>query len=237
MEEPEKPAAEPPRHTPPIPPRRPSGTPAASGTPAPTGGDRPWQNRVPTPPPPPLPPHLGGSVDLRVGKRLLWVGGAAYPLRNITRVYTFLLTPKRGEATVRFFKRLALILAVAFGLLILDGITRFGSSEDSGSITGLVQTGGLIAFVFSGVELLMVLTARAHWVLAVETSGLSTALVTSKNIPHLNELVGHVVNAIENPDVEFQVKVDTLMINPKNYQFGDNVNMYGGSGNTGMVKQ
>ncbi|MFJ6011775.1 DUF6232 family protein [Streptomyces sp. NPDC092952] len=192
---------------------------------------------MPALPPPTIPPHLGGSIELRVGKRLLWVGGAAYPLRNITRVYTFLLTPKRGQAAVRFFKQLALILAVTFGLATLNGITRFGSSEDSEMIAGVVQIGGLVAFVFAASELVMVLSARSHWVLAVETSGLSTALVTSRNIPHLHELVGHVVNAIENPDAEFRVKVDTLMINPKNYQFGDNVNMYGGSGNSGMVKQ
>ncbi|MEV8454413.1 DUF6232 family protein [Streptomyces sp. NPDC052095] len=215
-----------------MPSQRPDGRPRAD-----SGGDRPWHDRMPPLPPPTLPPHLGPTVELRVGKRLLWVGGAAYPLRNITRVYTFLLTPKRVEATVLFFKRLALILAVAFGLLIVSGISHIGSEEDSDGITGLIPIGGLIAFVFAASELVMVLTARAHWVLAIETSGLSTALVTSRNIPHLHELVGHVVKAIEDPDIEFQVKVDTLMINPKNYQFGDNVNMYGGSGNSGMVKQ
>ncbi|MER5742601.1 DUF6232 family protein [Streptomyces sp. NPDC002225] len=232
MEEPEKPAAEPPLRPPPMPSRQPDGQPRHTGD-----ADRPWHNRMPPLPPPTVPPHLGGSVELRVGKRLLWVGGAAYPLRNITRVYTFLLTPKRAEATVRFFKRLALILAVAFGLLIVSGISRFGSDEASDGIAGLVPIGGLVAFVFAASELVMVLTARAHWVMAIETSGLSTALVTSRDIPHLNELVGHVVKAIEDPAIEFQVKVDTLMINPKNYQFGDNVNMYGGSGNSGMVKQ
>lgn len=72
--------------------------------------------------------------------------------------------------------------------------------------------------------------------LAVETSGASTALVTSKNTQHLNELVGQVVNWIENPEIEFQVKAETLLINPRNYHFGDNVNMYGGSGNVGMAK-
>lgn len=53
-----------------------------------------------------------------------------------------------------------------------------------------------------------VLIAPSHWVLAVETSGASTALVTSRDTQHLHQLVGQVVKAIENPDIEFQVRVE-----------------------------
>ncbi|WP_308312029.1 hypothetical protein [Streptomyces albipurpureus] len=42
-------------------------------------------------------------------------------------------------------------------------------------------------------------------------------------------------DSIENPEIEFQVKFEALMINPRNYHFGDNVNMYGGT-KTGIVK-
>ncbi|MFD9336652.1 DUF6232 family protein [Streptomyces sp. NPDC060028] len=184
-----------------------------------------------------MPPHLAGGVDLRVSKRLLWVGGAAYPLRNITRVYTFLLTPRRGEATVLFLKRVGIVLSVAFALIILNGITGFASDKDtSQAIIRFVWFGAIVALVYCAGDLGAVLTAASHWALAVETSGASTALMTSKNTQHLNELVGYVVNSIENPEIEFQVKVETLLINPRNYHFGDNVNMYGGSGNVGMAK-
>ncbi|MEU6957019.1 hypothetical protein [Streptomyces sp. NPDC045714] len=60
--------------------------------------------------------------------------------------------------------------------------------------------------------------------------------MTSKSPQHLNELVGRVVHWIENPEIEFQVKAETLMINPSNDHFGDNVNMYGGSGNVGVAQ-
>ncbi|MFG2525418.1 DUF6232 family protein [Streptomyces sp. NPDC048527] len=180
---------------------------------------------------------MAAGVDLRVSKRLLWVGGASYPQRNITWVYTFLLTPRRGEATVLFLKRVGIVLSVAFALMILNGITGFASDEDtSQTITRLIWFGAVVALVYCAGVLGAVLTAASHRVLAVETSGASTALVTSKNIQHLNELVGYVVNSIENPEIEFQVKVETLMINPWNYHFGDNVTMYGGSGNVGMAK-
>ncbi|MFB6556007.1 DUF6232 family protein [Streptomyces sp. NPDC056405] len=231
MDRPEKPETVPQR-----PPEPPPQSPPAFPSQA-AGGDRPWHNRAAAPPPPPLPPHPAGGVELRVGKRLLWVGGAAYPVRNITRVYTFLLTPRRGEATLLFFKRLGIILAVAIALTILGGITGLGGDRAAaeGFIT-FVWIGAVVALVYCAAVLGSVLTAASHWVLAVETSGASTALVTSTDTQHLNQLVGHVVNAIENPEAEFQVTVETLAINPRNYHFGDNVNMYGGSGNVGMGK-
>ncbi|WP_308408596.1 DUF6232 family protein [Streptomyces sp. AC627_RSS907] len=232
MERPENPEA---ARQQPAQPARPPQPPPALPSQA-SGSDRPWHNRVAPPPPPPLPPHLaGGHVEMRVSKRLLWVGGAAYPLRNITRVYTFLLTPRRGEATVLFFKRVGIILPVAFAMTILGSLTGLGSdAETAEAIIKWVWLGTVMALIYCAGSLGAVLISSSHWVLAVETSGASTALVTSKDTQHLNQLVGHVVNAIENPEAEFQVRVETLTINPRHYYFGDNVNMYGGTGNVGM---
>ncbi len=200
------------------------------------GNDRPWHNRI-TPPPPSLPGQRSGGVELRVGKRLLWVGSAAYPLRNITRVYTFLLVPRRGEATVLFFKRVAIILSVALAVTVVSwAATLDGDDGIAGTVIGVVWFGAAVALIYCVGDLGAVLTAASHWVMAIETSGASTALVTSENTQHLDQLVDYVVNAIENPETEFKVKVGTLSINPRHYHFGDNVNMYGGSGNVGMEK-
>ncbi|MFJ3665818.1 DUF6232 family protein [Streptomyces sp. NPDC090106] len=189
------------------------------------------------PPPPPVPPRTHGSVELRVGKHLLWVDGAAYPLANVTRVHTFTLTPRRRDATVTFLKRLAIILSVAFAMTILGGITSLASEDAAGGIVTAVWLGALAALVFSAVELISVLTSPDRYVLAVETSGPSMAIVTSADPRVLDQLVGSVVHAIENPETEFLVQVDRLMVNPRNYYFGDNVNMYGGSGNVGVANR
>lgn len=185
------------------------------------------------------------DVELRVHKRLLWVGGAAYPLRNIARVYTFTLRPKRKEAVFRFLSRTGIILAVAIGLSIIGGLISLASSSSGPYESERSGGGGLIIFVWicSGaaliyffVEMLSVVTAPSHYVLAVETAGPSTAMVTSPDPQHLDRLVGYVSGALENPDTEFQVTVERLTINsPTNYHFGDSVNMYGGSGNTGIA--
>ncbi|MFF7732375.1 DUF6232 family protein [Streptomyces sp. NPDC007984] len=197
------------------------------------------------PPPPATPPRTMTDVELRVHKRLLWVGGAAYPLRNIARVYTFTLRPKRKEAVFRFLTRTLIILAVGIGLSIIGGLISLANSSSGPYESESSSGGGLIVFVWicSGaaliyffVEMLSVVTAPSHYVLAVETAGPSTAMVTSPDPQHLDRLVGYVSGALENPDTEFQVTVERLTINsPTNYHFGDSVNMYGGSGNTGIA--
>ncbi|MFE7231311.1 DUF6232 family protein [Streptomyces sp. NPDC002405] len=185
------------------------------------------------PPPPAVPPSLR-AIELRVGRRLLWVGRAAYPLRNITRVHTLTITPRRKDATLLFLKRLAIILSVAFTLTILGGITSIASRDAAGGIVTFVWIGAATALVVSAVELLSVLSATDQYVLAVETSGPSVAVVTSSQREQLDGLVGSIVHAIENPETEFQVRVDSLMVNPRSYYFGDNVNMFGGTGNVGI---
>ncbi|MGA5798680.1 DUF6232 family protein [Streptomyces cellulosae] len=174
------------------------------------------------------------SLDLRVGKRLLWVGAAAYPLQNITRVYTFTLTPRRKDATMLFLKRAALTLTVAFGLTILGALSAIGNQSLAGGILTFTWLGAIGALVFSLVEMFSVVGAPPQYVLAVETSGPSIAMVTSSDPRQLDQLVAPIVQAIENPEAEFQAKVEQLFVNPKNYHFGDNVNMYGGSGNVGV---
>ncbi|MGW4981178.1 DUF6232 family protein [Streptomyces mirabilis] len=198
--------------------------------------ERPWNTPPNTPPPPPAPPLLrGAEVDLRVSKRLLWVGGAAYPLQNIARVYTFTLHPRRMDATVRFFKNVAITLSVAFALTIIGTVTALGSENAAGGILTFVWLSTAAALIYFIGELISVLSAQSHYVLAVETAGPSTAVVTSPNPQHLNQLVGYITHAIDNPEAEFQVKVESITISPKNYYFGDNVNMYGGTGNVGMA--
>jgi hypothetical protein len=240
---PRSPAAPRPPGTPPQPPL---GPPPAAPPPRPAG------------PPPGVDPYpdvaSAGStqpiigVDLRVSKRLLWVGDAYYPLQNVARVYTLTIHPRRKQAVLLFVKRLLITGAASVFLGLLGtaiDVTRSNGSFDSG--TGSVDSGGssglltltLIAagaaLVYSLVEMVKVLLAPSHFVLAVETSGLSTAVVTSPHPDQLRQLAHQIADAIENPTAEFEVRVNTITISPAHYYFGDNVNMYGGTGNVGMA--
>ncbi|MEE1809726.1 DUF6232 family protein [Streptomyces sp. BE133] len=185
---------------------------------------------------PGVPPRDG----LVISKRLLWVHGAAYPLENIVRVYTFELTPRRGEAFTRFLRRGGFTLLLLFLLMWLSDSSKgsygYGSSSDlEGAFQFfLVVVVGMLIYFFA--EMAGVVFAASHPVLAVETNGRSTALVTGKR-EYLNGLVYSIAEAIDRPDAEFHASVTSLAItNYGNYHFGDSVNIYGGIGHTGVSK-
>ncbi|MGN5630805.1 DUF6232 family protein [Streptomyces sp. AC154] len=197
----------------------------------------------PAVPPRPMgapPPPLVHAVDLRVSKRLLWVGPAAYPLENIARVFTFVLRPRRKEAIALFCKRVALTLALAVVMtvliLLVDTVASIGRGESSGGpFITIVWLGTVGALIYYLLELTKVLSAPSYFVLAVETSGPSTAMVTSHDPAHLVQLVGQIAYAIDHPEAEFTVRVEGISVSPQIYHFGDNVNMYGGTGNVGIA--
>ncbi|MET8504177.1 DUF6232 family protein [Streptomyces sp. NPDC004787] len=188
------------------------------------------------------PPPGSGLV---ISKRLLWVHGGAYPLENIVRVYTFVLRPRRGEAFVRFLKRggitaLVLLLLMMFSESSSSGSWdsgSYGSSDsDSEGILRLAVSLAVILLIYFFADMAGVVFASSHDVLAVETNGRSTALVTGRP-EYLRGLVHSIAEAIDKPDAEFHATVGTLAVtNYGNYYFGDAVNMYGGSGNTGVAK-
>ncbi|MFI8768594.1 DUF6232 family protein [Streptomyces sp. NPDC053792] len=199
-----------------------------------------------TPPPPPSHPPRSGivaptSLPLVISKRLLWVSGAAYPLENIVRVYTFVLRPRKAEAVRVFVKRVVLTLLVALGIGLFAALAKGFSSgqEPSAFADFLLQTsflGVLGALIWALVDMLTVVTASSHDVLAIETNGRSTAMVSGER-RYLNELVVRIASAIDEPDAELTVSVGALTIsNPSNYYFGDAVNIYGGDGHTGVSK-
>ncbi|MFF8834230.1 DUF6232 family protein [Streptomyces sp. NPDC015130] len=164
---------------------------------------------------------------MSVRKRLLWVNDACYPLRNIARVHTFVVSPDRGAAMMRFLKRLAVVV---LGLAVVGA---FG--EDLGDALDMIRFVLICFLVYALVDMLIVVCGASHTVLAVETTGDPVALVTSREKEVLADLVRQIADAIENPEAEFQVRVERLTVNMKNYT-GDTVNMIGGHNNTGVSK-
>ncbi|WP_234370895.1 DUF6232 family protein [Streptomyces sp. XY431] len=213
--------------------------------------DRPWRDPArQVPPPPSGPPTIGDrgglpfstgpsavltdSVDLRVSKRLLWVGGAAYPLHNIVRVYAFVLMPKRKEAVLRFARQLVQALTLAL-LAVVGAGFPFGVGKDVEPFKGPALVVALLWAGYGFLAMFGVLAAPAVPVLAVDTAGNATALVGTADRGRLREAVRILSHALENPEIELELSIRSLTVNAGNYHFGDNVNMYGGSGNTGKA--
>ncbi|WP_272922410.1 DUF6232 family protein [Streptomyces sp. SID685] len=91
-----------------LPPAPPAPSAPPTTPPAPPAAAPPMPD-VPAPSPHPVPRML----DLRVSKRILWIGRAVYPLANIARVYSFMLRPRRKEAVLRFLRYSAGTIAIA----------------------------------------------------------------------------------------------------------------------------
>ncbi|MFC9591934.1 DUF6232 family protein [Streptomyces sp. NPDC056944] len=209
------------------------------GTPPPQPPPRPPHPPAPERAPAPARPRTPPRQSLLISKRLLWVHGAAYPLENIVRVYTFDLTPRRGAAFARFLKRggfTALVLVLIVWISDSSSGGWDGSSSDLPTVSGVLLLPVVFLLIYFIGDMLAVVFAATHHVLAVETNGRSTALVTAPR-EQLNELVVSIAEAIDKPDAELRAHVASLAItNYANYHFGDSVNMYGGSGNTGVAR-
>ncbi len=96
---------------------------------------------------------------------------------------------------------------------------------------------GLVVAVGLFLRFLKVFSAPSKYVLAIDTSGAASALVTLPDRKELHRLVEAIVEAVENPDKELRVRVDTVQFNRREYHQGDRVNVYGGLNNVGILKK
>ncbi|MCX5229389.1 DUF6232 family protein [Streptomyces sp. NBC_00233] len=204
----------------PPPPRPPSDPPSGPPSVPPPGSPS-----GPPEPPPSVPPgaRWGGVLQLRVSRRMLWVGSAAFPLHNITRVEAFKLRPDRGAALLRFLKWLFVAIVIyAVVNSVSDGEASVG--DGGGPLLFVV----LVALaVFLGKELF----ESAKPVLLVEMASGSAVLVTLPNMEELRDIAGLIARAIDNPAAEFSTVVRQFN-NTNNY--GTVVNMNGGRNNRGI---
>ncbi|MEV8625934.1 DUF6232 family protein [Streptomyces sp. NPDC051079] len=165
-------------------------------------------------------PRRGGTLEIAVRRRMLWVGSAAFPLHNLSRVEAFRLKPDRGAAFVRFLKWLAVVAAVYVAFNVMNGGDT-SLAEDASPVLAMV----VIVLI---IVLIKELAEASKPILAVETAGGSLAIVTLPSMDQLREIAGQVVHAIDHPEAEFTAYVHQL----NNYN-GPVINQTG-TGNTGI---
>ncbi|MFG2835824.1 DUF6232 family protein [Streptomyces zaomyceticus] len=185
----------------------------------PTPPEWPWASSLPPASPAPQAPRRDGTLILKVSRRILWVGSAALPLHNITRVEAFMIKADRGAVFVRFLRWL--IVAA----LIYAAINYASDGGVEGNPVLLVV--GIALFLFLLKELFQSPTP----VLVVETAGGSTVVVTLPTVHELLDIAGRIAHAIDNPQAEF-----TAVVQQYNHtnNFGPVVHMNGGRNNRGI---
>ncbi|MFJ9773059.1 DUF6232 family protein [Kitasatospora sp. NPDC101157] len=193
--------------------------------------------------PPPRPAYDPSATRVAVTRRILWIGSAAYPLATVARVSITVIVPDVLGAIKRFLKFVGAVLGIALVLAALTALadashSTFGSRDgSSGSGSGWIVAVSLFLVVsYFLVATLPVLLQRRLHALTVDTAGPPTALLAWKDPKYAYELQARITHAIENPQTEFQQFVSNVLVDLRHYQFGDNVNIYGGQGNTGVIK-
>ncbi|MFJ1596158.1 DUF6232 family protein [Streptomyces sp. NPDC088261] len=144
-------------------------------------------------------------MEVSVKRRMLWIGAAALPLNNLTRVEAIKLRPERH--LVGFLMGLALVAAV---YSVTDWTLVL--------VLLLVLAGFFVA----------ALIKPERPALVVETAGGSLVLVTLPSVDELRSIAGRIVHAIDHPEAEF-----TAYVNQLNNYNGPVFNQSGGQ-NTGI---
>ncbi|MEV6326792.1 DUF6232 family protein [Streptomyces sp. NPDC051909] len=172
-------------------------------------------------------------IRVEVSKRVLWIGGEAYPLQNIARATTIRIKPPRARAVGRFVKYVLIT-----GLLAAVALTVAQSGEVSGSdrelITqGTAVTAGVLVAGFL-LQLIGVLVTRTYYGLVIETSGNPRTLLASVDRQEVHALVRDIMRAIDDPEFPGFVR---QMVTYNIANMRDFYNNRSGAGSAGRQEQ
>lgn len=160
------------------------------------------------------------DIQVRVSRKILWVGSEAYPLHNIARAQTIKLVPKRSAAVGSYLGSVifCVALAVAAGV-----VAAKATGLPSAGLTALhgAQLAALVLFLLSTVRLIMRLSQRAFYALIIETAGTPRRALVSPRRDEVTRLVDMIMDAIDNPYAEFKMTVESVHIGDKISMFGD----------------
>ncbi|MEU4120429.1 DUF6232 family protein [Kitasatospora sp. NPDC028055] len=160
-------------------------------------------------------------IDVSVSRRVLWVGGDAYPLGNIARARQFMVVPRRSFAIRRFLRALGSLFAL---LLAISFVSEAQKNDSVKAVGGWVV---IALFALSVYRLVQRLRMKPLYKLIIETSSSSNTAVVSHDSAEVSTLIRLIMDAIDNPQAEFALQVENIHI-------GDRINQYGDH-NTGKM--
>jgi hypothetical protein len=159
-------------------------------------------------------------INIQVSRRILWIGAEAYPLQNIARAQTIRIAPDRGAA-VRHY-----LIAVAFWVFLYLGAAAAMKSQSlslgnsaSEALTAVEWVAAALV-VISTIRLIVVLARPIFYALIIETAGDPRTALISTQQHVVTSLVRRIMDAIDNPQAEFQLQVENFHVGDKIQQFG-----------------
>ena len=146
------------------------------------------------------------TIEVRISKRVLWVGQAAYPLPNVTQVELVEFRANRWRAVRRFLRDSRAPIALGCLALLLLGCASAPAAVFNAVALVVLLVEGILVY-----RLARWLTLRPLYVLRVQMAGASRAAVVSRDKPKIDELRFRVVEAIDNPASEYKVWIDNIV--------------------------
>lgn len=179
-------------------------------------------------------------IDIRISRRILWVGSAAYPLQNIARAQTIEIQRDRRAALQRYLRTVVLCVFLgAAATVAIKLAPRLSSVRGSNALLHAaagVLVLALVLLAISTARLITVLLAGTYYALVIETSGTPQTALISANETEVNQIVGLIMEAIDDPGFELNTTIEIH----NNVNFGGNqINQSGNakSGNIRMVQK
>ena len=160
------------------------------------------------------------ELQVRISRRTLWVGRKAYPLQHITRVEPIEIKIRRWEMAKTYLRQGGGWLGVGFvGLLVLSCLGN--AVPPSATWACLLATfAGLVVIT---VRLIRGLTLPTLHGLCIGTADAAQRALVSTRQALIEDLADRVVNAIDNPALEFALTVDHIDIQYGNRYGGDHI--------------
>ncbi|MFD5465700.1 DUF6232 family protein [Kitasatospora sp. NPDC127059] len=156
-------------------------------------------------------------IDVRVSRRVLWIGGDAYPLQHIARARQLVWwPPKRSRTVIRFVRQ---VLGLLFAASFLSALTHNSTDKtQAAAVPAVLLVAGFLFFLYRFVTRLR---QKPLYKLVIETSNAATTAVVSHNQWQIGNLIQMIMEAIDNPQAEFALQVENLHVGDKITQYGD----------------
>lgn len=149
------------------------------------------------------------DVKIRISQRILWVEQQAYPLAQVTRVQPIELRSNRRRMVLTYGGKAAATIVIAVVGLMFLGSFGQAISPTISMVFGIVM---LVILVAHTVRLVRRLTRSHLYILSVASAGRPHAAVVSTNKELVHDLSTRVIDAIDNPNAEFEIRVDHVEI-------------------------
>jgi Family of unknown function (DUF6232) len=156
-------------------------------------------------------------LKVSVSRRILWVGAEAYPLQNIARARAIELAARRGAAVRRYLGAVIFCGILGAAAAVVATKLSTAASPPSSALTAMhgVEIVAAALIVISTVRLIVKLSARTLYALVIETAGTPFAALVSTERNTIIDLVRMIMDAIDNPQAEWNLMVKDLHVGDK----------------------